>query len=500
MQATVQTAAQRAARLLQTQSDKAALDGLSWTPNAGPQTTAYASLADEMFYGGQAGGGKTDLLLGLAGTQHWNSVIFRRVFPMLRSVIERSREVYNTANASHSKDSYNESLHIWRLASGRIVEFGALQYEKNKVDWKGRPHDLYGWDELPEFTESQYRFVNGWLRSTRTGQRCRVVATGNPPVTAEGEWVIKYWAPWLDTQHANPAKAGELRWFTVLDGKDVEVESGDPFDFKGELITPKSRTFIPAGLDDNPYLRDSGYRATLMALPEPLRSQLLKGDFSIGIDDDPWQVIPTSWVIAAQERWVNSARPNVQMRSCGVDVARGGRDKTVIAPLYGAFFDELITHPGETTPDGATVARYVTDEVKDKTPIYIDVIGYGASAYDHLKALPNVDVTPVNNSASVSGTDKSGRYEFANVRAFSYWKLREALDPASGENICLPPGREVRIDLCAPRFLTRGGKIVIEPKEDIIQRTGHSPDIGDALALAWYGAAKPRGDFILFGD
>lgn len=450
-----------------------------------------------MLYGGAGGGGKTDLLLGLAGTQHRQSIVFRRVFPLLRGVIERSREIFNAEGAVHGKGSYNESLHIWRLASGRMIEFGAIQFEKNKEDYRGRPHDFYGWDEVTEFTESQYRFVNGWNRTTHSGQRCRIVATCNPPSDAAGEWVIRYWAPWLDSQHPNPAPPGELRWFAVVDGADVEVESGAPFTFKGEEIIPRSRTFIPARIQDNPYLMATGYMATLNALPEPLRSQMLYGDFTVGTNDDPWQVIPTAWVLAAQERWRSTTRPDVRMRACGVDVARGGQDNTVIAPLYGTYFDELKVYPGSATPDGATTARYVTDVVRDSTPIMIDVIGYGASAYDHLRALPNVRVQPVNNASRASGHDKSGRYEFSNVRAESYWKLREALDPESGEAICLPPDRRVRVDLCAVRFKIVGGKIALESKEDVIKRTGTSPDYGDAIVLAWHGAYR-SGPLIAF--
>jgi hypothetical protein len=180
---------------------------VAWTPNPGPQTLALESEADELFYGGAAGGGKTDLLLGVAGTRHKHSIVFRRIFPSMRNIIERSREIYNTRNSTHARDSYNESLHVWRLLNGRMVEFGAMQYEKNKEDYRGRPHDLYGWDELPEFTESQFRFVNAWNRSTDPGQRCRVIATGNPPTSSEGQWVIKYWAPWLDPNHPQPGRA-----------------------------------------------------------------------------------------------------------------------------------------------------------------------------------------------------------------------------------------------------------------------------------------------------
>src|SRR3989304_781270 len=202
---------------------------LAWRPNPGPQTDAIECQADELFYGGSAGGGKTDLLLGIAGLKHTTSIIFRRVFPNLRAIIERSREIYGREN------SYNESLHIWRLGS-KLIEFGAIQYEKDKENYRGRPHDFYGWDEVAEFSETQFRFVNAWNRSVTKNQRCRVIATGNPPTTPEGEWVIKYWAPWLDPQHERPAELGELRWFARVDDKDVEVADGKSFTHGGTEI------------------------------------------------------------------------------------------------------------------------------------------------------------------------------------------------------------------------------------------------------------------------
>lgn len=423
----------------------------------------------------------TDLLLGLAKTQQTRSIIFRQNFTDLRALVDRGDEIQDGRCQFVWGDKRR-----WETPDGRVIEIGAISQDKDKRKYRGRPHDFIGIDEAADFSESAFRFVAAWLRTTKQGQRTRIVLTFNPPTDPEGEWVIRYFAPWLDPQHPDPAKPGELRWFVHVDGKDVEVPNGEPYIYKGKPIQPMSRTFIPARVEDNPYQSEDYYRS-LDNLPEPLKSQLRDGDFTVSLEDDPWQVIPTSWVLQAQNRWKLMERPPVQMRSCGVDVARGGKDNTVIQPLYGTYFDVPVAYPGAATPDGPTVARHVAEVVTENTPTYIDVIGYGSSAYDHLKAMPNMTVVPINNASGSKGKDKSGRYQFSNLRAESYWKLREALDPTSGENIALPDDRRIRVDLCAPRYRVTGGKISVEPKEDIIKRIGFSPDFGDAVVLAWLG-------------
>lgn len=447
-----------------------------WKPLPGPQTKAFHCEADELYYGGQAGGGKTDLLLGLAGTSHHRSIIFRRVFKEFRELIERSREVLDSIG------SYNESLHIWRLNDGRMIELASIDHPKQLGSYKGRPHDLKAWDEVSEFTELMFRFVNAWNRTTRQGQRCRVVATGNPPTNAEGEWIIRYWGPWLDEQYPHPAKPGELRWFANVDGKDVECGK-KPFRHKGELIVPRSRTFIPAKLSDNPYLEKTGYRAVLQGLPEPLRSQMLYGDHSIGQADDARQVIPTAWIKAAQARWTEE-RPTCAMTAMGVDPARGGTAQMVIAPRYRNWFAPLIKHPGKTVPDGLTAATLVANEVQARAIVNIDIGGIGTSPYDSIVALKTIRVFGLNGAEASDETDKSELLHFANKRAEWYWKLREALDPMSGEDIALPPDPELLADLCAPRFEVKARGIQIESKDDIIRRLGRSPDCGDAVVYA----------------
>src|SRR5574341_530270 len=219
---------------------------LPWKLNPGPQTDAYYSEADELYFGGRAGGGKTALLLILAATQHMKSIIFRRTFKQLTGadgLVQKSHEFYDLLPGSHYVGSPTP---LWRLPERRLVEFGAVEREEDKSNYKGRGHDLKAFDELPEFTESQYLFLTGWARTDQPGQRVRIVGAGNPPTSSEGEWVIRRWGPWLDPGHSNPAELGELRWFARIDDTDTEVEDGTPFEYKGEVLHPKSRTFIAA--------------------------------------------------------------------------------------------------------------------------------------------------------------------------------------------------------------------------------------------------------------
>lgn len=495
-------------------ADKAALlearpvkanDALIWKPNPdhpdgrpNPQRLAYESTADVLGYGGAAGGGKSALLLGLAATAHKRSVIFRRVFPNLRGIIEESKAIFTSG--------YNDMLHRWKLPDGKLVEFEACQYEKDREKQRGRPRDFYGFDEATEFTRSQVEFITAWNRTTELGQRCRVVLTFNPPMDESGSWVIDYFLPWFaylfptKFTHPRPAEPGELRWYATIDGKELECDDGTPFDHNGEMIRPRSRTFIPARLDDNPHLADTSYRSTLQALPEPLRSQLLYGDFSAKGAGDPWQVIPTTWVKAAQARWLEREKPDMPLSRVGVDVARGGRDSLVIARRYGTWFDEPDKTPGADVDDGPTAAGLVYQRLANERHIggiNVDVIGVGSSAYDSLAAMYPGVAAPVNVSEgsdyiAMSNTDPPlPLFRMKNIRAEMHWRFREALDPERGSDIALPPGNELVADLCAARYkVLAGGVIQIEEKDKIKERIGRSPDVGEAVMLAYFAPVE----------
>ena len=475
-----------------TDEERAELDSLLtsdktvWRPLPGPQTMAYESEADIIGYGGAAGGGKTDLACGKSLTRHRKIGIFRLNGTELTGVLDRITELLGGRNGYNGKDN------IWRTrrADGvQIqVEFGSFPNPDDEKKYQGRPHDLLVFDEAANMRESAVRFLLGWLRTTVPGQKCQALLTFNPPTTAEGRWIIQFFAPWLDKKHPNPAEPGELRWFATVDGKDVEVDSGKPFDHNGELITPLSRTFIPSRISDNPYLMGTGYMAQLQSLPEPLRSQMLYGDFQAGMEDDPWQVIPTAWAEAAMARW---KRPDKlpPMDSLGVDVARGGKDNTILARRYGMWFDEPLAYPGTATPDGPTIAGLVVAAVRDRAPIHIDVIGVGSSPYDFLNEMGQ-QVLGVNVAEAALGMDKSGRLRFKNQRSELWWRMREALDPANNTGIALPPDQRLLADLCAPTWKLVGQTVAVASREEILEKIGRSPDYASAFCLALMDTPK----------
>jgi hypothetical protein len=467
-------------RLLATVQEEAPPPPTLWRPFPGPQKATLDSLADVTGYGGAAGGGKTDLLLGLSVTQHHRSIIFRREAVQLRAMIDRAHELLD----GHS--TYNGSDKEFRLFDGRSLIMAGVKDPGDEKKFQGQPHDLKAFDELPHFTEAQFRYLCGWNRPTKPGQRCRVVAAMNPPTDPEGEWVTRYFGPWLEPNHPHPAKAGELRWFTTIDGVDTERPDGTPFVGKdGKIVTPLSRTFFFASVEDNPVYRESGYVATLQALPEPLRSKLLFGSFTAGRDDNPWQVIPSEWVRLAQQRWRDREKPTTPMTSLGVDVARGGSDKTVLSARYDNWFDALDAYPGKETPDGPHVAGLALMKRNgSEAKVQVDVIGVGSSAFDYLREKIKEHAVAMNGSEKSIRRDKSGKLGFVNKRAEWYWLFREALDPQTGEDIALPPDPELLADLTAPRWMIRSNGIQVESKEDIIKRIQRSPDKGDACINA----------------
>lgn len=466
-------------------------DSLPWWKPIPRQQQALDSLADELLYGGAAVGGKTELMAVFGWLGHRSTLILRRMFPELkRNLIPRTKAIFRDTG------TYNGSDKRWTSHSGRVIQFGHMQKAEDYLLYKSDEYDGIGFDELTEFTEAQYLYMVSRLRSSVPGQRSRLVS-GTNPGNLGSSWVFERWAAWLDPRHPKPAKPGELRWYARLNNKDTEVPGPEPIKVEGERdpIIPMSRTFIPSFIDDNPHA-DPTYRAKLQSMPEPWRSQLLRGDWLIGRRDEAGTVIPASWVRAAMDRWRAEDRPQ-GLPVVGVDIARGGDDQTVLAPRLKNWFAELEAIPGVDTPTAHEVLVPLEHLLRNGGHGNVDVGNVGAAVVD-LGLARGLSLVPVNFGSGTDELDRTGNLEFLNVRAWLYWRMRELLDPErpleEGEELPqLPPDPELLVDLTAPRIKPRpGAAIALESKEVLAKRIGRSPDKGDAAVLT---CIMPIGQF-----
>ena len=119
---------------------------MAWVPNPGPQTQAFLCEADELFYGGEAGGGKTDLGIGLALTAHKRSLLLRRINKDAVKIKPRIEEILGHHNG------YNGQLQRLRLGE-RQIDIAGCEQESDKQQFKGDPQPEV-FDENTDFIES----------------------------------------------------------------------------------------------------------------------------------------------------------------------------------------------------------------------------------------------------------------------------------------------------------------------------------------------------------
>ena len=230
-----------------------AFENVIFRPNDGPQTDFLAAPETDVLYGGAAGGGKSYAMLvdplRFAHRSAHRALILRRSMPELRELIDKSRELYPKAFPGCK---FREVEKIWTFPSGAKLEFGFLERDADVYRYQGQAYSWIGFDEITHLnTEFSWNYLASRLRTTDPEITPYMRCTANPGGAG---------ATWVKKRYVNPSSPNES--FVGADGL--------------------TRRFIPARLEDNPYLAHDGrYEQMLNALPDVQRKQLLEGNWDI---------------------------------------------------------------------------------------------------------------------------------------------------------------------------------------------------------------------------
>jgi hypothetical protein len=220
----------------------------------------------ECLFGGATGGAKSVALMMAAlkyvHVPHYSALLLRRSYPDLKQeggLMSLAHEWLNDTSAR-----WNEVDKTWTFPSGAKLRFGYLETENDKFRYQGGEYHFVGFDELTQFTESQYKYLFSRVRKRQSiPVPLRMMSATNPGGVG-GQWVYDRFIP----ETFKPAQATDLQiWYK---------EHGD-----GHPVA-----FIPSMLDDNPSLDREAYLQSLMQLDEITRQQYLNGDWQIQIRGD----------------------------------------------------------------------------------------------------------------------------------------------------------------------------------------------------------------------
>jgi predicted phage terminase large subunit-like protein len=213
-----------------------------WPHHPHVKQGAFLSLPHkEAMYGGAAGGGKSDALL-MAALQWvevptYSALLLRRTFPDLNQpggLIPLSKEWLAGTGVK-----WNDNEHRWTFPSGATITFGYLQHEDDKLRYQGAAYQFIGFDELTQFSETQYKYLFSRIRKLEQSPVPLRMRSASNPGGPGHDWVKERF---------------------ITDGVS-------------------SRVFIPARLADNPSLDQDAYLESLAELDHHTRKQLLEGDW-----------------------------------------------------------------------------------------------------------------------------------------------------------------------------------------------------------------------------
>ena len=346
---------------------------VAFMPNDGPQTDFLAAGEKDVLYGGAAGGGKSFAML-IDPLRHCHipehrALILRRSMPELREIIDKSRELYPRA---FKGAKFKEVEKLWQFPSGAKIEFGFLERDADVYRYQGQAYSWIGFDEITHLpTEFGWNYLASRLRTTNPELKTYLRCTANPGGVG---------ATWVKKRYVEPSEHNKS--FIGNDGL--------------------TRKFIPAKLQDNPYLAEDGeYERMLQSLPAVQRKQLLEGNWDINegaafaefepaIHTIPPFELPSWW-----ER-IKAVDYGYAAESCCLWAAIDPEDKTII--IYRELYKKGLT--GEALGD--TITEMEDNEIKS-VPGVLDTAAWSRTGYTG----PTIGEVLVNKGHKLRRADKN---------------------------------------------------------------------------------------------
>lgn len=245
-------------------------------PNPGPQTLFLQATEEEVLYGGAAGGGKSYAMLADPMRYFHNpnfvGLLLRRTNDELRELKWESMKLYPKCFPGAV---WKEKDSMWVFPSGAKFWMTYLERDDDVQRYVGQAFTWIGMDELTQYASPfAWQFLKSRLRSTdpELQKHLCMRATTNPGGPGH-QWVKKMFI--------DPEIPGKAFWARDEEGEILTYPDNYPdLDKRGKPLF--KRKFIPAKLQDNPYLyNDGSYERSLLGLPEDQRRKLLDGDWSV---------------------------------------------------------------------------------------------------------------------------------------------------------------------------------------------------------------------------
>lgn len=212
-------------------------------------------------------------------------------------------------------------------------------------------------------------------------------------------------------------------------------------------------------------------------------------------------LIRVEWLMAASKRYNDLILANRMPRRVtgkGVDVANSEHgDRGCIVDFCSHVCTRIDAFP---CPDSNKLGRQVNMECDaselSSQRVGVDAIGVGAGTVNELRRLNRHVVALFAGGPPMKMSEKlpdGSQYEwsgdvnvFNNLRSQMYWQAREDLRTGL---IAVPHDAELWEELVAPTFVDEP-KTVVEPKDEIRERLGRSPDKADAFVMANWVRAR----------